>query len=343
MEGGVIQRFSGRMKRAILAVIFITLNLACLWIYHHYSRLQSSEPPTASILAYGASATPLLNLIAPDARSRGEHRWRLILYFGDSSHRQAIPKAKYTQILFDRFHAHGLDVVGVVAGKFPELEKLVERQLISYPLIRDADLTIAQALGVPTEVDGCFFVDPDNTIRFFTTNLFDPEDLRQLTEKFLLGEVTYPESGAEVPLQEGAPMPELTLLRIDDWQPEHLGQAESRQRLLIIFTATCPACRLSSYLSDYARMKDQWPRRPWVIFNQNFSRDEILVEAARRGIDTSHFYLASGALSGIEDPYYGTTLGGSDLFVIETNQIGRIKRIESWEQLTTGLAGGESP
>jgi hypothetical protein len=339
-EGRVIREFSAKMKRGAPAAIFISINLACLWVYYHNSRQPGSESTEHPLLAYGTSATPLIKLIVPHARSAGEDCWRLILYFGD--HSRAIPIVKYAQILFDRFHNQGFNVVGVVAGTSPDVERLVGRQLISYPVIHDLDLTIAHSLGILPGVNACFFVDPDSTVRFSTTNLFDSEDLRQITEKFLLGEVMYPESGTVTPLEEGGLLPAWELLAINDLKPKRLDQAESQQQVFIIFTATCPTCRLSGYLEEYARLKDYLPPRRRVIFSQNFSQDQILFEASRRGIDTSNFYLASGALTGIEDPYYWPALGGSDVFVIETDRAGRIKRIESWEDLTTGLAGDDS-
>jgi peroxiredoxin len=335
----VIDEFSDKMKRGAPAVIFISINLACLWVYYHYSRQQGSEP-TEPPLAYGTSATPLMKLIAPHVRSASENRWRLILYFGDYG--RAIPNVKYAQILFDRFHNQGFNVVGVVAGMFPEVEKLVERQLISYPVVHDLDWTIAHSLRILPEGNACFFVDPDNTIRFSTTNLFDPEDLRQLAEKFLLGDVAYPERNPVTLLSEGGPLPEFTLLTIADLKPWQWSQVKGQEQVVIVFTAACPSCRLTSYLSEYDRIQDQLPQRPLVIFSQNFSQGEILLEANRRDIDTSNFYLASGALAGIEDPYYGAELHKSDVLVIETDRAGKIKQIESWEELTARLEGGRS-
>lgn len=333
-------RLAWQLKATLTAAVFVTLNLGCLWIYHYYSQ-QGHEFPTSSILSYGASAVHVLDRLGLERPRPIENRWWLILYFGEDSRRWAIPNLKYAQILYERFHTSGLHVVGVVAGSFPEAQRLAELGLIAFPLIRDRDLAIARALGISSGLDACLFVDPHNKVRFSTVDFFDPEDLRQLTEKFLLGRASHSSPAAEIRLQEGEHLPDIMLVRINDWRLLQLDEIRT-PRLFIIFTATCPVCRLSGYLDQYASIERREGVRPLVIFSQNFSRDEILFEAKKRGIDTSYFYVAAEALDDTEDPYSWSTSGGAEVLVIETDYDGTIKRVESWEEWMSRWEGGTS-
>jgi len=329
------------MRLILTAVIIVGLNLSSLWVYYHYSR-QDREALTPSILPYGASAVPVLDRLGFQRPHSTENRWWLILYFGERSRHWAIPNLKYAQILYERFHTSGLHVVGVIAGSFPEAQRLAELGLITFPLIRDRDRAIAHALGGSPWLDACLFVDPHKKARFSTVDFFDPEDLRQLTEKFLMGKVSYPESTIEIRLREGERLPELRLLKLDDLELVSLTDVQSPP-FLIIFTATCPTCRLSEYLGEYVSIEHQWGVRPLVIFSQNFSRDDILCEARSRGIDTARFYVAAEAAGEIGDPYYWSASRTAEVLVIEMNYDGTIKRIEPWEKWMARWEGGTSP
>jgi len=334
-------RLAFQLKATLTVAVFIALNLGCLWIYRHYSR-RDHEVSTSSILPYGVSAVQVLDRLGLKRRHPIEDRWWLILYFGEGYHRWAIPNLKYAQILYDRFYPRGLHVVGVVAGTFPEARRLAELGLITFPLMRDRDLAIARALGISPGLDACLFVDPYNTVRFSTVDFFDPEDLRQLTEKFLLGKVSHSSSAAEVRLREGEHLPDIKLVRINDWKLLQLGEIQS-SRILIIFTAACPICHLDGYLDEYASIQHRWRVRPLAVFSQNFSRDEILFEARKRGIDTTHLYVAAEALGELEDPYHWSASGVAEVLVIEMDYDRTIKRIESWEEWMARWEGDTSP
>jgi hypothetical protein len=270
-----------------------------------------------------------------------DKRWALFIFSKIDSY-EGIRNIKYANVLSRRFESADLAVVAFVAGSSrPQLQTLVESSGLSYPIVTDNDGTWGNRLALGEHPFGIFIVDPQGKIKFTSTHA-EPDDLRQLIEKYLVGNIEYAPPGGVPPLKVGQKLPAVLLEDLRGHQQVRLEGL--KDRVIVIFTARCPACSLETYLTSYRYLEKQLPKTsqiPLLIFSSKFSGKEITDTAGRLDIRAG-LYMAHAGIPGVEDEYYaGGYFPNTDL-VITTDGTGTVMRTESLEEAVNEARGKQN-
>ena len=267
-----------------------------------------------------------------------DKRWALFIFSNIDSY-EGIRNITYANVLSRRFESAGLVVVAFVAGSSrPQLQTLVESSGLSYPIVTDNDGTWGERLALGEHPFGIFLINPQRKIQFTTTKA-EPDDLRQLVEKYLVGSIGYSPPGGVPPLKAGQKLPPVLL-------EDLLGHRQVRleglkDRVIVIFTARCPSCNLETYLTNYSYLEKQLPKTaqtPLLIFSSKFSGKEITDTASRLHIRAG-LYMAHAGIPGVEDEYYSAGYYPNTDLVITTDGAGSITRTGSLEDAVNELRG----
>jgi hypothetical protein len=202
----------------------------------------------------------------------------------------------------------------ITSGLLPEIQQLLQDNLIGYPIINDSDGQLAKRLGLETEESGVFFFDKSGLCRFASRQQPTPGDLRQLLTAFGLGSYADNESTDRFPLSRGKPLPSLRLLDARTLRrvTTHQLSSTNDKQVWIFFLANCFACGAPSpsyYLQQFKHWQ-QAPRntatQPVIIFDSAFLRNDVTADLKRLEINSpayladedlssfSHFVLAKG-------------------------------------------------
>lgn len=268
-------------------------------------------------------------------------RWWLIAYYS-SDRATAVSRAGHVDKLIRRFADKPVSTVGLVAPDSHKIALSLKGLRLDYPILVDQDRQAARLLHLPWGEDRLWLISPSGEIRFAASGeyLLD-DDLRQLLEKALLGEVTYGESDAEErrPLAPGDLFPETHVLslRTGTWKSRSdlVGQGINR---FVVFTADCVSCTLYSYLNRFraaAKAMGSGGRRVAGIFGSRFSVAEVQEQASSIGLNTALF-LAKDEIRGIEDGYYLTSLI-APVVVVDTDNDGVVQEVLTFDALYAEL------
>lgn len=269
-------------------------------------------------------------------RVNWDKRWALFIFSKIDSY-EGIRNITYANVLSRRFESAGLVVVAFVAGSSrPQLQTLVESSGLSYPIVTDNDGTWGNRLALNEHPFGIFLINPQRKIQFTSTRA-EPDDLRQLVEKYMVGSIDYAPPGGVPPLKAGQKLPPVLLEDLLGHRQVRLE--ELKDKTIVIFTARCPSCSLETYLTSYRYMEKQLPKTsqtPLLIFSSKFSGKEITDTASRLDIRAG-LYMAHAGIPGVEDEYYsGSYFPDTDL-VITTDGTGTVTRTESLEEAINEL------
>lgn len=193
----------------------------------------------------------------------------------------------------------------ITSGPLTEVQQLLNDNLISYPIINDAEGLLAKSLGLEPEESGAFFFDKSGLCRFVTRQQPNPNDLRQLLTAFGLGDRTGIEAMDRFLLTTGKPLPSLSLLDARSLRRVTADQLSAAQdQVWIFFLADCFSCGAPSpspYLQQFKSWR-QAPREtvtePIIVFDSAFLRNEVTAELERFAIN-SPAYLSNEELSSL--------------------------------------------
>lgn len=313
-----------KVRFYIISSIVVLLNLG-FFLYFNFLR-----PRPGMHLVYGESF-PQNSAVDFNGQSiEWKNRWALIIFFRHDSD-LGIRNARYADILSRRYASQGLTVVAIVQGDRSHVRAVIETAGLSYPVI-DSKENWEKRLALEEHSLGVFLIDPNGRIQFAATYV-QPEDLRQLVEKHLLGTISYAPPDTTRALKVGERFPHAFL--VDVRQGRRVNLEGLAERMIIIFTGRCPSCGLSSYLTSYRSfellMRDS-AQHPLLIFSSKFSEREIIESAAQLDLQDD-LYLAPNGIPGIEDEYYLKSYFSDEVLVVTTDRTGTITSIQSLEEI----------
>jgi peroxiredoxin len=323
-----------RGQRFYLGVIgLVALNLIVLsLIWHTYRARSEQQDSHPRHLVYGERSPTATahSITGQEVGLPQPSEYTIILFF--DPHRAHGPDTrliKYANVLYDRYRQQGLNCVTIAHSRGEELSEWASVHKLSYPLVADERGDLHERFLFSQEAGGTLIVDTDGVVRFSYHALVDPDLLRQLTEKFLLGQVNVALSRVDPTVfQPGRQFPEIETLDLRKGVPVRLNPAMMRQRTVVVFTADCASCQLNHYISQIkleqgGSLQSRSPGT-MALFSRSFAELEVLTQLRAEGI-SSPVYLATEDIPGLEDPYntrYDVT--GPGPLVVHTNRSGRI-------------------
>jgi hypothetical protein len=246
---------------------------------------------------------------------------------------------KYADVLNERYGHQGLSCVTVAHSRREDLSEWAGAHKITYPLIADEDGSLHERFLFGQEAGGTLIVDPDGIVRFSYHALIDADLLRQLTEKFILGQVNVAAGQIDLTVfQPGRQMPEIEALELRTGALVPLASEMVHQKMVVVFTADCATCQLNHYINQLKQLEQQLsppskPQATVALFSRSFSEVEVLDHLRAQEI-TSPVYLATNNIPGLEDPYntrFHVTITGP--LVVRLDKRGRIVNTVSIDEV----------
>lgn len=268
---------------------------------------------------------------------RIDHQWSLIQYAQLDSP-DALRNVRYLDVLFREHKDRGLRTFAIVEGDASQARPFLEISGLSYPILLDANREWQKRLALERHSSAAFFVDAEGIIRFAATEV-QPDDLRQLAEKFLLGRVSY-SSPQRAPLSVGETLPSVWIEDVRRSVKTDLRDAAAG-RPLIVFTARCPTCSLDAYMAAYSALEgglsDGAPL-PVLLFSSTFATGEV-AESGEKHKVRARLCVALNGIPGIEDEYYMKNHISEDVLIINSKSDGRVDALGSFADFRRVMRG----
>lgn len=329
-------------------IIVITLAINGLILRHLFSTydflwiFRATPPPEENHihLNYGQSLPPFSGMTRAGETIDTDSihgKWTLIFYF---ERYPVTDFLRYCDVLFQKYRNSGFQPVGITRVVTKELEQLLDRQSISYPVIVDSEDRLRSLLHFQYHRYGLLFVDPDGVIRLSLNRLMAPNDLRQLVERYLIGSIEYEiEEDWAIELQPGDLLPPYRLIDVKRGAQLTLQDLDLASSTIIFFTAHCPSCRLPEYLHQLAIMENSSSpeaQRLYFIFSRRFSLRELINQIESRTV-TSGIYLAEEEFDVLRSPYVTRAPAWAEVITITTNESGRVRTIKPLDRWLAGF------
>jgi hypothetical protein len=178
-------------------------------------------------------------------------------------------------------------------------------------------------------------IDPSGVIRFSLPYSLSSEALRELTERYILGQINYaPPADTKLPL--GSVLPPIELVRVIDSQRTTLPLLAGRNSTVIFFQAHCTTCSVDHFLAKLQKINSGRvslsERHIYPIFSRSFDIKQLRVNGINFG---NNLFIAADFFPQSEDEYYVGPGSSKDPVVFSTGRTGRIVRIEefsTWEK-----------
>lgn len=297
-------------KRWTIVVVagLIVVNLAMLgFIYqrHHLqNRCQVDETPLSYHSVIDQAIVKKLDGIVG-----GQWRYLMLAFV---STMKVTPRLKYLDILHRRYVDQGLKVVGIYNSSEDQIRTLREEARVSFSLLRDEACQLHQAFHIPPghSHGGLVVLDEQGRIDFFAQEIPVEDQLRQLAEKYALGEINYASAQDSIAAQFklGAPLPLLPATRLDGKEYVVIGEAQTANLALVVFTGQCASCQVEHFIDAVGlfqaklvsdrRYRDH---RLAVLFTPNFDRTMLTSYQESGKLPLSTYILSS--LAPLYDEY----------------------------------------
>jgi peroxiredoxin len=313
----------GRLYWMLLVVLLVVTFASSMSIYFRRPYSGSIEQSTGRKI----STLSVKDEITGDKVVIPSKRLTFLFYYNLSSP-QNLQDITYAAYLLKTQHPNDVDFVVVTGGHFQQLEQMRREKILPFPLIVDSSFSIARQLTIPNTADRSFIIRQDGTLLFAPQKeAFGPEDIRELYELYTHGNITYasgPPSANEI---IGKPFPNILLKELHTNRQSRLFDiASPGDSQLLIFTASCPACTLESFLRGW---KGEFRAAKTIpIITSRVPEIELRQIISNSGI-SSPIYMAQSEIQGIEDLYFDFGAKEGSVLLISTNKSGVTQRVEA--------------
>lgn len=243
---------------------------------------------------------------------------------------------KYVHLQQQR-HNQVLPLITIVAGSRQEAGDLVRQTGNSATILVDNGQW-KRRLGIGDASFRLFLVDQQSRIAF-AADYAEPNDLRQLNEKSLGGQITYSSLERKPELHTGDRFADFGV--VDMRTGKETVFTSSTKSSVICFTSHCPACDLEEEVRRYALQESQTLKEgPTILlFSSRFSRADLIKTADRYGIK-ARLLQASENIPGLEDPTSLETFAPAEIVRLDLAAHGIVERITYWSSSDVKKAGG---
>lgn len=164
--------------------------------------------------------------------------------------------AAFTQVLTDRHKDKGVFTLGIIPST-DDIESL--KDVVRFPLIHDSRGGLHKQYGFENCCGGLVLLEGNGAV-FFSQTLLNPETLRQLTEKQVLGEIHYEQSAEKTQqlFSTGGRIPELTLRHPASGRSASLRQLAGKKTLISFFSSMCPSCRSGARIKNLKHIRERF-------------------------------------------------------------------------------------
>lgn len=235
-------------------------------------------------ISYGDIAP---DFCAKDIRDRlfilSENRGKYILIcFFDPTERSNKFILNYAQVLHENYSDKEFEILGI-SNKDKNLTKdFVERYKLIYPIIADEDMMIHQLYSLSGCCGGLAFINKKREIEFYSRTLMSKENIRQIVEKAILGEIKYefhkPEEQEIFKINED--VPKLMLNDFSNNRKIKLKDICDGSLILTIFSSFCGTCKTGNRVQTLMELREKLKKERInadikIAFSEPFGEEDI--------------------------------------------------------------------
>jgi peroxiredoxin len=250
-------------------------------------------------------------------------KWLLFLYLNPDD-ASGLGHARYANRLYQENSTKSLLVSAMMFGERDAINKVIQKESLSFPILHDRNREWADRLGVHEQAHTIFLVNPNGLVEFVSPYA-ESEDLRQLVDKYVLAKASYYAEAGTPPLAPGDSLPAVSLT--DATSGKSVSLQEMGSGRFAFLSAQCAHCALRGYLHALHGKKSAG--LSGVVFSSIFTVEEVSSEAKAQGV-ASRLYVANDPISGIEDALSLRPLLGDDAVVVKVDRRGKLTNITRW-------------
>ncbi len=193
--------------------------------------------------------------------------------------------------------------------------------------------------GTIYEKRAVMLIGPSREITF-VSDFIQENDVRQVLEKFLLGDIAFNKVNSEKP-GIGDSFPSIEVVDLENGEELVINKSFS-PHLWFVFTSNCISCVLKSHLLTFSILEDSLLEKinlqKGLIFSSHFNMNEISLKVNEFGIRNPVF-LAKSELQTMEDPYYRGIDDGYKVLVVITDNRNSIVYVDSFSNFAKQIKG----
>lgn len=251
-----------------------------------------------------------------------------VVLYSEPDSGTGIQIAKYLQIRLKTRHG-ALPVIGILngaTGKQAAIGSFQREVGPSFPLIID-DGKWADNLHTHNRAFFLFIVDAQKHV-LFSSNRAEQEDIRQLSEKYVTGHITYSDPIKVSALKIGDKLSSFATIDLHTGQPVEWDPAPDRS--VIFFTARCPECSMEYQLISISKFEHAHPNQAAqiIVFSSRFPREDLLRAASQLGIK-ARLLQAKDSIPSIEDAYDLEIYTPTDISIVAIGKGGEAVKLLS--------------
>jgi len=262
---------------------------------HAYSPLQRR------FLHTGDSIKPLIvQDVAGKSRTLFPAKTNFVIYYGKTT-AKSLQNATYAGFLARRNDNPSVSFVIAANQSFQDYKDLYSTTAQDLFLVHDREAEISDTLGLSPADSGAAILDQNGKVLFSVPGFLDPEDLRQLYERYSRGRIDYSVASQASAALVGKAIPAIQVREIHSDQSLTFSQiAKADSAEYWVFTANCPVCSLRSFFEALAQYHPQHQVIP--VFSSRLPLP-VLREIAKENHYEGPIYIAETEISGFEDIY----------------------------------------
>lgn len=292
------KRWQGHLFIVFCALCVVTISVN-LW--RQSTDVHANSPLQHRFLRTGDSVGPLtLHDIAGKSRALFPAKTNFVLYYGKAT-AKSLQNATYAGFLARRNNNPSVSFVIAATQSFQDYKDLYSTTAQDLFLVHDQEAEIADRLGLSSADSGSAILDQNGKVLFGVPGLLDPEDLRQLYERYSRGKIDYSVASQSSAALIGKAIPAVQIREIHSDKASTFSEiAKTDSAEYWVFTANCPVCSLRSFFEALAQYHPQHQVIP--VFSSRLPLP-VLREIAKENRYEGPIYIAETEISGFEDIY----------------------------------------
>jgi hypothetical protein len=292
------KRWQGHFFIVFCALCVVTISVH-LW--RQSTDVHANSPLQHNFLRTGDRVGPLaLRSIAGKERALFPAKTNFVLYYGKAT-AKSLQNATYAGFLARRNNNPSVSFVIAASQSFQDYKDLYSTAAQDLFLVHDQGAEIADRLGLASADSGSAVLDQDGKVLFVVPGLLDPEDLRQLYERYSRGKIDYSVASQSSAALVGKSIPAIQVREIRSDKASTFSEiVKDDSAEYWVFTANCPVCSLRSF---FEALVQYHPRHPVIpVFSSRLPLP-VLRDIAKESRYDGPIYIAETEISGFEDIY----------------------------------------
>ena len=211
---------------------------------------------------------------------------------------------KYVDNLFKKFRTHNFIAIGIATKNWGrKSRKFIKEENIIIPIVNDNKSRLRNSLKIGKNREALIIADKDNKVLYASKIIPEYDTLRQLVEKYVVGEITYNfiADQSENLLRNIDPY-SIILYNIKNKNYVNMIDVLNNNPIVVYFGANCTSCQLKSYtehLREFNKALNK-KRNLIIIFSPYFTKEEINLYIPDRDIRPK-IYISTEQMVGIDD------------------------------------------